>query len=129
MSIAKLNAAISAVYQIHGVNSERVISFKDEATQEQRAAAQEIADGWNFDEIDRPVISCSPWQIRKALNQLGLRQQVEEAISASADMTLKDGWEFAIEFRSDDLFVLAMGASIGMNDEQATQFIQYASTL
>lgn len=48
MSIEKLDAAIRAVCPIHGVSSERVISFRDEATPEQRAAAQAIADGWDF---------------------------------------------------------------------------------
>lgn len=75
------------------------------------------------------VYSCSPWQIRKALNAAGLRQVVEEAIAQSSDQELKDGWEFATEFRSDDLFVIAMGASLGKDEEQTAQLIQYASTL
>ena len=76
-----------------------------------------------------PVYSCSPWQIRKALNAQGLRQAVEDAVAASDDQTLKDGWEFATEFRSDDPFVLAMGASVGKTEEETAQLIQYAATL
>lgn len=72
---------------------------------------------------------CTPWQIRKALNNQGLRQGVEDAIAASNDITLTDGWEFATEFRSDDIFVLAMGASMGKNAEETRQLIEYASTL
>lgn len=76
-----------------------------------------------------PVYSCSPWQIRKALNALGLRDAVEAAITEGNDRTLKDGWEFATEFRSDDPFVLAMGASLGKDAAGTAELIKYASTL
>lgn len=72
---------------------------------------------------------CSPWQIRKALNAVGLRQSVESAVAASGDITLKDGWEFATEFRSDDQFVISMGASIGKTADETRGLIQMASTL
>lgn len=76
-----------------------------------------------------PVYTCSPWQMRKALNAMSLRQTVEDAVAASADLTLKDGWEFATEFRSDDPFVLSMGAAVGKTVEETAQLIQMASTL
>lgn len=84
------------------------------------------------DPLPPPVYTCSPWQIRKALNALGLRSAVEQAVaSATGDnsQTLKDGWEFATEFRSDDPFVLAMGSSIGKTEAETAQLIQYAATL
>jgi hypothetical protein len=77
---------------------------------------------------DAPV-SCSPWQIRKALNQLELRDDVELAVSESADITLQDGWSFATEFRSDDPFVIGMGAAIGKTAEETRGIIEFASTL
>lgn len=77
-----------------------------------------------------PVIHvCSPWQIRKALNAQGLRSGVEAAISASTDITLKDGWSYATEFRSDDPFVISMGAALGKTAAETAALIQYASTL
>lgn len=77
-----------------------------------------------------PVIySCLPWQIRKALNAQGLRAAAEAAVAASTDQAMKDGWEFATEFRSDDPFVISMGAVLGKSEEETAQFIQYASTL
>ena len=77
-----------------------------------------------------PIVhTCTPWQIRKALNNQGLRQQVEDAVTQSDNIELKDGWEFATEFRSDDPFVLAMGASIGKSEEETRQLIEYASEL
>ncbi len=47
-NLHKLDAAIKAICPINGVNSDRVISFTSEATAEQRAAAQAIADSWDF---------------------------------------------------------------------------------
>ena len=79
--------------------------------------------------LPSPVYTCKPWQIRKALNAQGLRAAVESAVAASTDQTLKDGWQFASEFRSDDSFVISMGAALGKSPAEITALIQYASTL
>ena len=81
------------------------------------------------DPVPVPPAVCSPWQIRKALNAQGLRQQVEEAVMQSDNIKLKDGWEFATEFRSDDPFVISMGAAVGKSEEETRQLIEYASEL
>jgi hypothetical protein len=75
------------------------------------------------------AVTCTPWQIRKALNSLGLRQAVEDAVAASDDIALKDGWEFATEFRSDDPFVLSMGAMLGRDADQTRELIEMAASL
>jgi len=79
--------------------------------------------------VEPQVFRCTPWQIRKALNAQGLRDGVEAAIAASTDRTLKDGWEFATEFRSDDPFVISMGVAMGKTAAETAELIQYASTL
>lgn len=77
-----------------------------------------------------PVVhTCSPWQIRKALSDLGLRQAVEDAVAASTDATLKDGWAYATAFRSDDPFVIAMGESLGKTPEETAALIEFAGGL
>lgn len=81
------------------------------------------------DPTPTPVVSCSPWQMRKVLNQLGLRDAVEAAVSASLDQTLRDGWEFATEFRSDDPFVIAMGATLGKTEAEVRAIIELGATL
>lgn len=48
MKIQFLYRALSSICPIDSVNSNRVVSFKDEATQSQRNAAQAIADSWDF---------------------------------------------------------------------------------
>lgn len=57
--------------------------------------------------------SISAWQIRKALNQMGLRATVEAAVAASGDQDLIDGWEFAGEFLRNDPLVVGMGTALG----------------
>ena len=81
------------------------------------------------DPLPPPVYTCSPWQIRKALNNQSLRQAVEDAVAASEDYALKDGWEYATEFRSNDPFVVSMGAALGLDQAGVDNLIQYASTL
>ena len=77
-----------------------------------------------------PVVhTCSPWQIRKALHDLGLRQAVEDAVAASTDATLRDGWAYATAFRSDDPFVIAMGESLGKTPEETAALIEFAGGL
>lgn len=49
MNIHYLDKAIQVVCPIRGVASNRVIDFSPEATAPQKAAAQAIADGWDFD--------------------------------------------------------------------------------
>lgn len=75
------------------------------------------------------VYICDPWQIRKALTQLGLRDAVERAVAASTDQALKDGWAHAPRFVSDDPFVIAMGAALGKTPEETAAVIQLGSTL
>lgn len=81
------------------------------------------------DPLPPPVYTCSSWQIRKALNAQGLRAAVESAVAASTDQTLKDGWQVAREFRSDDPFVIGMGAALGKSPADIAALIKYASTL
>jgi hypothetical protein len=76
-----------------------------------------------------PVPICSPWQIRKALNAIGLRQQVEDAVAESEAQEIKDGWQFAASFRSDDPFVLGIAQAIGKDEAEVAEIIRYARTL
>jgi len=75
------------------------------------------------------VVSCSAWQIRKALNALNLRAIVEDNVEASDNQELKDGWKHASIFFNNDPFVIQMGLSIGKTNEEVTNIIEYANTL
>lgn len=74
-------------------------------------------------------IRVSPWQVRKALNQLGLRDAVESAVAASDDYGLKDAWQYAQEFVEDDPLVIKLCAAIGKTDAQRHALFALAETL
>lgn len=80
------------------------------------------------DPIVTPAITVSPWQIRKALNQLNLRTDVENAVAA-ADQTTKDGWEFATEFKRDDPTVAAIGTALSKTEAEVDAIFDLAVTL
>lgn len=86
------------------------------------------AQGNSPEQEPLPALVCSRWQIRKALNLAGLRAAVEAAV-ASGSQDLKDGWEFANEFRSDDPLVLEMGVALGKSPEEIREVIALAITL
>jgi hypothetical protein len=74
-------------------------------------------------------ISVSAWQLRKALNQLGLRDAVESAVTASTNQDLKDGWAYAGTFNSDDPLVVTMGTALSQTPAQMYALFELASTL
>jgi hypothetical protein len=80
------------------------------------------------DSIKEPL-SISPWQIRKALNQLGLRDQVEAAVASTNNRDLKDGWEFATVFIEDAPFVQSLAAELNFSAEALHQLFQLAESL
>ena len=75
-----------------------------------------------------PVLVVTPWQIRKALNQLGLRDAVESYV-ASASQDAKDAWEFATQFERNHPFIVACGAALGKSDAEIDALFQLAVTL
>ena len=75
-----------------------------------------------------PILSCSPWQIRKKLNKEGLREAVESYVaSEQATQDEKDAWEFATEFREDNPLLVNAASMLGIPDLHA--FIEDAQTL
>lgn len=75
-----------------------------------------------------PPIRVTPWQFRKALNELGLRQQVEDAVAA-ADQDIKDGWEYATEIVRTDPLVVMMGEQMEKTEAELDQIFELAETL
>lgn len=91
-------------------------------------AAEEGNTAEAADPIPTPVISVSPWQMRKALNQLGLRAAVEAAVAA-ADQDTKDGWEFATQFVRTDPTVVAIGVALSKTETEIDAIFELATTL
>ena len=75
-----------------------------------------------------PILSCTPWQIRKKLNKEGLREAVESYVaSEQATQDEKDAWEFATEFREDNPLLVNAASMLGIPDLHS--FIEDAQTL
>lgn len=88
---------------------------------------EEKAMGWEPVRPDPIPASVTPWQMRRALNQLGLRAAVEAAV-ASADQDTKDGWDYALEIRRDNPLIAGMGAALGMTEAQLDDLFRLAAT-
>lgn len=67
-------------------------------------------------ELVRIVRSVTPWQFRKALSLAGLRQAAEDYV-ATQDIDVRDGWEYATEFREDNPFLISAIAALGKTEE------------
>lgn len=76
----------------------------------------------------KPIISVSPWQIRKALTAMSLRDQVETAVAASA-LEVRDAWQFATAFQRENPLVASLAASLGKTDEEIDALFALAASL
>ena len=81
------------------------------------------------DPLPIPIITVTPWQIRKALNQIGLRAAVESAITTSTDQTLKDGWEFSNEITRNSPLVISMATALNKTIAEIDGLFALAVTL
>ncbi len=78
----------------------------------------------------RQSMQCSPWQFRKALNQLELRGDVEAMMADSnTPQDIKDGWEYAQQIERLHPDVIAMGQALDKTDEELDQIFALAMTL
>jgi len=78
--------------------------------------------------VNMPLI-CTPFQIRAALTQQGLRAQAEAAITASTDQTIKDAWQYAQQFVENDKFITQMATALGKSQADIHALFQFAVTL
>lgn len=70
----------------------------------------------------------TPYQIREAMNQLGLRADVEAAISAG-DQSLKDLWNYAPSFKRNHPKIAEIATAIGKTDADIDALFTLAATL
>jgi hypothetical protein len=99
------------------------------------------ARGWRV--VDNVVVPCvtarpyqdpnpvpfsvTPWQMRRALNQLGLRSAVEAAV-AGTDQDTRDGWDYALEIRRDNPLISGLAAGLGLTTSQVDDLFRLAYT-
>lgn len=84
-----------------------------------------------FDADSQPVVElvCTPWQIRKALNQLGLRDAVEGLIKTSVDREVTDGWEFATSWKEFDPLIRKMAVPLKLTSNDIHNIFNLAKDL
>lgn len=70
----------------------------------------------------------SPRQIRLALNQEGLRTDVENYV-ASASQDVKDSWDYATEFVITDPLIVGCMQALGKTQDDLNALFQLAATL
>jgi hypothetical protein len=75
------------------------------------------------------TLEVSAWQLRKALNQTGMRAQIEAFVAASADQDLKDGWEYAQFFQEDHPFIAQAALLLGLSDAEVKGVFELAAAL
>ena len=91
-----------------------------------------LAEGNTPEPADpEPVLplTATKYKFRLALNQLNLREVVEAAVVASTDQNIKDAWQYADEFRSDDPLVLQLGNALGKTEAEIKAVFELANTL
>lgn len=76
-------------------------------------------------DADLPI-RIDAFQLREALNQLGLRSTIEILV-ANGSQTLKDMWEYKTEYHSDHPNVLALGAAVGKTPGEIRQVFLFAA--
>jgi len=108
------------------VDGERVpLSTKD--TDELRDPTDPIVIAEEL-ENKRIAMSVTPWQFRKAINQSGLRDRVEQLISVAPQDTV-DGWKIATSFQRLHPMIIQFGAVIPLTDIEMDELFELAITL
>lgn len=94
-----------------------------------RAQHQAEYDAWAAAQVTATPVpqSVTPWQMRRALNQLGLRAMVEAAVAAG-DQDAKDGWDYALEIRRDNPLLAGMAQALGMTGAQLDDLFRLAAS-
>jgi len=70
----------------------------------------------------------TPRQIRLALYQIGLRQQVEDYVN-SQDITVQDSWNYATQIERTNPLILACKFALGKTDEELDQLFILAASI
>lgn len=122
--LARLDRAVSRVAPIFGVaigrrddKSTWRVDFQDEATPEQRAAAQGVIAGFDADAPDVPQ-SVTPYQARMALLGAGLLPAVEAMMADPAtDPAARIAWEYATVFERHSPFISALAPALDLTEQ------------
>jgi hypothetical protein len=146
-NLQSFHKAIAAVAPIDGVSGDKEIWFKPEATEEQKLAAQAIADSWvDGDEFTAWEISRRQFyqqaakagiitkQEAKAVIKNGtlptILQNIVDSITDQDDQFVTELLLIgAVTFQREHPMTAAIGATLGWTEEQIDNFFTAASAL
>lgn len=113
MKIEKLDKIIKKVAPIHGVNSDGVISFKDEATVEEIAVANSIVSAFMANEPDD---DCLTWNGTEFVPDMEVcKEELYNKISKKQKNVEKDGFLYAGNyFDFDDKTLYVIGSRLSL---------------
>lgn len=94
-----------------------------------KKCSSDVNTSWTFNGKDfiRPVeqlvpttveLVVTPWQLRQALNELNLRSQIDTFIKTTTNQDIKDGWEYATEWREFNPLVRSICEGLGITETQ-----------
>lgn len=111
----------------------------DDRTAEYQAYVDWLRAGNGPELIDdyvapRRVITINAWQLRRALNTTPhngstLRAAVEAAVAATDSQDIKDGYNFAPYFNSDEPLTIGLGAQLGLDESAVYALFELGETL
>jgi hypothetical protein len=82
----------------------------------------------NLEFRDPPPLKVSPRQLRLAMNELGLRDEIEEYV-ASQSRDVKDSWQYSTEFYATHPFVQGAKEQLNKSDEELAFLFATASMI
>ncbi len=131
--IMAVHNALKAVAPISGVSegaddASWEIQFAPEATEAQRAAAQEVLASFDFDaaraRVEAPPIETTKLRFALELKARGMWPAVKAAIAANEDATMY--WDFTDIVRSDNQMLLALAGQMGVSAAEVRAIITAA---
>ena len=107
------------------------IDFKPEATDAERQAAQLVLK--NFDVVKAEARADVPQEVwagamMRALNALGILEQIDGIVAASGDLLMKKLWDRAAAFRRDDPMVTEVGMAAGWTEKDLDDLFRLAGS-
>lgn len=74
------------------------------------------------------IVTVSPFQVRRALRQVGLRDLVEGYVNSLGEEG-QDAWRYATVIHRDNAILLAGAAALGLSDTQLDDLFTLAASL
>ena len=134
----RVHEALSAIAPIIGVcvvkpsdKATWVVDFSPEATEQERAAAKAALVTFDVEkENARLDVPQEVWAgaMMRALNTLGILEQIDQIVTAEGDLLAKKLWDRAAAFRRDDPMISVIGGKAGWSESDLDDLFRLAGS-